>query len=150
MVGQLAIETSPYIPAEGARVVAAPDGALAAIVEPQRIVVVELTSAAPVSELGLDSAPEDTDVAWVGPPSRLLVLVRGPSHSTVHLVDPAPAGPQWVAQIRIEASMQIRTTVGPYALAVGARNAAVLTAGDAGITPYQFPARGMPGAAGAA
>jgi hypothetical protein len=142
---------SAYLAAEGSRLAVAADGALAAVIEPRRVVIVELASAAPIAEVGLDGAAEDTDVAWVGPPSRLLVVARGASHSSVHLIDPLGAGgPQQVAQIRIEASMRIRAAVGPYALAIGARSAAVLVAGDAQVTPYQFPARGLPTVAGAA
>jgi hypothetical protein len=151
VVGQLANETSTYLAAEGSRLVAAADGTLAAVVEPRRVVIVELSRAAPVAEVGLPAAAEDTDVAWVGSPPRLLVLARGAAHSAVHLIDPLGAGgPQQLAQIRIEAAMRIRATVGPYALAISARSAAVLMAGEAQITPYQFPARGLPIAAGAA
>jgi hypothetical protein len=158
VVGQLANEPpkplaaeGSYLAAEGSRLVAAADGTLAAIVEPRRVVIVELSRAAPVAEVVLDAEPEDTDVAWVGPPSRLLVVTRGTSHSTVHLIDPlADGGPQPLAQIRIEAAMRLRATVGPYALAVSGRSTAVLMAGEAQVTPYQFPARGLPTAAGAA
>jgi hypothetical protein len=153
VVGQLVNEPAVYLVPEGARLVAAPDGALAAIVEPRpaRIVVVELAGGVPVAELGLEGAAEDTDVVWVGPPTRLLVVTRGAQHSTVHLVDPlGPAGPAPLAQIRIEAAMRLRAAVGPYALAISARSAAVLMAGEAQITPYQFPARGLPSVAGAA
>jgi ATPase family associated with various cellular activities (AAA) len=165
VVGQLANEPAQSLAAEGApaaadgaylavpgsRLVASADGTLAAVIEPRRVVIVELSRAAPVAEVGLEAAPEDTDVAWVGPPSRLLVVTRGEAHSTVHLIDPiAAGGPQPIAQIRIEAAMRLRATVGPYALAVSARSAAVLMAGEAQVTPYQFPARGLPTVAGAA
>ena len=46
--------------------------------------------------------------------------------------------------------MRLFASVGAHALAVGCAGAAVLTASDAHLTPYQFPARAMPIAAGAA
>ena len=57
------------------------------------------------------------------------------------------------AEIQIEGTMRIAATVGPHALVIGAGSAAstaVLTAGEAILTPYQFPGRALPAAAGAA
>jgi len=76
------------------------------------------------------------------------VLSRYAAHSTVHLLD--PYGPRTIAEIRLEAPMRLFASVGAHALAVGALGAAVLTAGDNNLTLYQFPARSVPIAAGAA
>jgi hypothetical protein len=46
--------------------------------------------------------------------------------------------------------MRLGATVGPHALVIGPTSTAVLTAGEAHLTPYQFPSRAVPTAAGAA
>jgi hypothetical protein len=134
------------VPGERARVVVAPDGSLAAIVEPLRIVVIELPACAERAEIGVDPEAGATEVAWVG--TRLVVLSRFAAHSTVHLID--PAGPATLAEIRLEAPMKLVAAVGAHALAVGSLGAAIIAAGDAHLTPYQFPARAVPVTAGAA
>lgn len=134
------------MPGERARVVVAPDGSLAAIVEPLRIVVIELPACAERAEIGVDPEAGASDVAWVG--TRLVVLSRFAAHSTVHLID--PAGPATLAEIRLEAPMKLAATVGAHVLAVGSLGAAIIAAGDAHLTPYQFPARTVPVTAGAA
>ncbi|MBC7974002.1 MAG: hypothetical protein H7138_03385, partial [Myxococcales bacterium] len=131
--------------------VASPDGGCAAIVEAQRVVVVDLPNATTIAELGVATAVEATDVAWVGARPRLLVLSRYATHSTVHLID--LDGPRVRAEIQIERAMRIGATLGAYALLIGAGragNAAVLTAGDAQLSAYVFPSRESPTAVGAA
>ena len=131
--------------------VTSPDGAYAAIVETSRVVVVELAHATTVAEVGVATALEQTDVAWIGTPPRLLILSRRATNSTVHLID--VDGPRVRAEIQIEGMMRIGATVGAHALVIGSGSggsSAVLTAGDAHLTPYQFPGRSLPSAAGAA
>ena len=121
---------------------------MAAIHEPTRIVVIELPGCAPFAEVGIDPDAGASEVVWVGAPPRLAVLSRYAAHSTVHLLD--PYGPRTIAEIRLEAPMKLAAAVGTHALAVGSLGAAVLTASDSHLTPYQFPARTVPVAAGAA
>ena len=147
-VRRIASETASHVAAERCWIAASPDGAHAAVVEPGRIVVVELEHATPVAEVGVATALDHTDVAWIGAPPRLLVLSRHATHSTVHLID--LDGPRARAEIQIEGTMRIGATVGSHALVIGASSTAVLTAGDAHLTPYQFPGRSVPIAAGAA
>jgi hypothetical protein len=137
-----------FAPAERPRIAIAFDGSLAAIAERSRIVVVTLPDGAVLAEIGADPGASATELGWVGPPARLIVLSRHAGHSTVHLVD--PYGPRSLAEIRLESPMRLFATVGPHALAAGAQGAAVLTAGEAHLVPYQFPARGIPLSAGAA
>ena len=59
-------------------------------------------------------------------------------------------GPRVRAELRIDGAVRLGATVGAHALVFGATTTAVLTAGDAHLTPYQFPGRGAPMAAGAA
>lgn len=137
-----------FAPDARPHVAVAADGTLAAIQEPTRINVVEVPSCAAFAELGTDPDAEACEVAWVGTPPRLLVLSRYAAHSTVHLVD--PFGPRTVAEIRLESPMRLYASVGGFALAIGTQGAAVLAATDRALTPYQFPARTVPVAAGAA
>ncbi|HEY1556148.1 MAG TPA: hypothetical protein VGF94_15020 [Kofleriaceae bacterium] len=148
MAVRSASSTAAFSPAACPRLAVASDGTLAAVHEPDRVAVLELPGAAPFAEVGIDPEAAASDVAWVGAPPRLLVLSRYAAHSTVHLVD--PYGPRTIAEIRLEAPMKLCATVGTHALAVGALGAAVLTASDTHLTPYQFPARAVPVAAGAA
>ncbi|HSK03792.1 MAG TPA: hypothetical protein VK932_21210, partial [Kofleriaceae bacterium] len=141
-------ELPRFAPAERPRIAIAFDGSLAAITERSRIVVVTLPGGAGLAEIGVDPGASATELGWVGPRARLVVLSRHAGHSTVHLVD--PYGPRSLAEIRLESPMRLFATVGPHALAAGGQGAAVLTAGEAHLVPYQFPARGIPLAAGAA
>ncbi|HET7504622.1 MAG TPA: AAA family ATPase [Kofleriaceae bacterium] len=140
--------TASHVAAERCSIVASPDGSHAAIVEPGRIVVVELEHGAQVAEVGVATTPEHTDVAWIGAPPRLLVLSRRATHSTVHLID--LDGPRARAEIQIEGMMRIGATVGAHALVIGTSSTAVLTAGEAHLTPYQFLSRSVPSTAGVA
>jgi hypothetical protein len=146
VVARHAGAAASFVPAEKPRIAVAYDGTLAAIHEPTRVVVVELPGCTPIAEVGVDPESGASDVAWVG--TRLAVLSRYAAHSTVHLLD--PHGPRTIAEIRLEAPMKLAAAVGAHALAVGALGAAVLTATDTHLTPYQFPARTVPIAAGAA
>jgi hypothetical protein len=146
-VGPLA-EIASHVAAERGWLIASPDGSCAAVVEPGRIVIVELRHGAQIAEIGAAAALEHTDVAWIGPLPRLLVLSRRGTHSTVHLID--IEGPRVRVEIQIEGTMRIGAAVGAQALVIGASSVAVLSASDAHLTPYQFPGRSLPSAAGVA
>ncbi|CAN5688877.1 hypothetical protein BH11MYX1_BH11MYX1_19870 [soil metagenome] len=148
MVARSATATAGFVPAQTPRIAIASDGTMAAIHEPSRITVLALPDCSAIAEVGVDPEAGSSEVAWVGSPPRLAVLSRYAAHSTVHLLD--PHGPRTIAEIRLEAPMRLMASVGAHALAVGALGAAVLTAGDAHLTPYQFPARTVPTRAGAA
>ena len=137
-----------FTPIDRPRVAITGDGTLAVIAETTRAVLVELPGGAAFAEVGIDPEAGASEFAWVGAPPRLLVLSRYAAHSTVHLID--PHGPRTIAEIRLEAPMKLFASVGAHALAVGTLGAAVLTASDTHLTPYQFPARTIPVSAGAA
>ena len=111
------------------------------------MVIVDLPAGNVVSEIGVDRTAE-LEVAWVGAPARLLVLSRFETHTTVHLLD--PQGPVSIAEIQLASPVTLYGSVGAHALVIGAQGAAILTAGDSYLTPYQFPARAKPSVAGAA
>lgn len=126
----------------------AADGSVAAVHDGAKIVVTEVPSCAAFAELALDADAAASELAWVGTPPRLLVLSRYAAHTIVHLVD--PFGPRQIAELRLEAPMHLASAVGNHALALGGSSAAILTANERGLTPYQFPARAIPATAGAA
>ncbi len=136
------------MPAQAPRISVASDGTLAAIHEPTRITVLALPSCTAIAEVGVDPEAGASEVVWLGSPPRLAVLSRFAAHSTVHLLD--PRGPRTIAEIRLESPIRLMASVGIHALALGALGAAVLTASDTHLTPYQFPARAVPTKGGAA
>lgn len=136
-----------FTPKDRPRVAIAGDGSLAVVGDGARAVIIDLPGCAAFAEVGID-AEAASELAWVGSRPRLLVLSRYAAHTTVHLID--PHGPRTIAEIRLEAPMKLVASVGSYALAVGLVGAAVLSATDTHLTPYQFPARAMPTTAGAA
>jgi hypothetical protein len=149
MVAPPASQPGRFSPVDPPVVAIASDGTLAAIHEASRVTILEIPSGAAFAEIGVDPAAMVTDVAWVGSTPRLLVLSRYPAYSTAHLLD--PYGPRTIAEIRLESPMRLFATVGAYALVVGTLGgAAVLGATETHLTPYQFPARTTPVAAGAA
>ena len=136
------------VPVEAPRVAVAADGTLAAIHEPSRVTIVELPGGVAFAEIGVDPDALASEVAWVGAPPRILVSSRYVAHTTVHLLD--PQGPRTIAEIRLEAPMQLFTSVGSTALVIGPASAAVLSAGESHLTWSQVPARSVPVTAGAA
>ena len=144
---------STYAPREPPALVVTADGALAAVHEAGRITLIDLPSAAPFAEIGVDPDAVASELGWLGAGApRLLVLSRYAGHSTAHLLD--PHGPRTIAEIRLEAPVRLCATVGSHALVVGTGGAvggpAVLGATETHLTPYQFPSRAIPLAAGAA
>ncbi|MEO8702470.1 MAG: hypothetical protein ABI867_20670 [Kofleriaceae bacterium] len=137
-----------FSPAATPIIAVAGDGAFAAIVEPGRVVVVDLPSGTPHAEVGLDASAVASDVGWLG--SRLLVLARHAGHSRAHLIDVRGEAPRSIAEIRLETAMRLVATIGNHALIVGGTGSAVLTALEAALQPYQFMSRVQPTAAGAA
>ena len=148
MVARSASRAGGFAPIEQPRVSVSGDGSLAAIHESSRVTILEIPSGAAFAEIGVDPDALASEVAWVGAPPRLLVLARYAAHSTVHLLD--PHGPRSIAEIRLESPMRLFATVGASALVGGSLGAAVLAASESHLTPYQFPTRTVPVAAGAA
>jgi ATPase family protein associated with various cellular activities (AAA) len=128
------------------RVIAAADGGLAAVIDGAALAVIDLESGAQLTRLALPHV--DAEVAWLGAPPRLLVLERDSGFQTARIYDPHTLEPG--GEVRIEASMRLLASNGPYALFAGARGASVLQAGAMQLRQYQFPTRTLPGVAGAA
>ncbi|MDQ3369024.1 MAG: hypothetical protein M3680_26675, partial [Myxococcota bacterium] len=154
MIARTVSGAPTYVPGEGSRLTVAPDGSMAAIVEPARIVLVDLPGGAPFVDLDGDRSATGMEVAWIGTPPRLLVLARFADHTRVALVDPhqahGPQGPVMVAELRLEALMSLGASAGSRALATGARGAIVLAATPTHLTQAALPIRTRPLASGAA
>ncbi|TMQ12345.1 MAG: hypothetical protein E6J90_31770 [Deltaproteobacteria bacterium] len=148
MVAHPASRLGGFTPVEPPRVAVAADGSVALVHEPSRVTILEIPSGAAFAEIGVDPEAAASEVAWLGSPQRLLVLSRYAAHSTAHLLD--PYGPRTISEIRLESPMRLYATVGTAGLVVGSLGAAVLVAGESHLTPYQFPTRAVPLAAGAA
>ncbi len=141
--------TSPrFSPGERPRAAIAADGTLAAIIESQRVVVLELPGGEPFAEVGVDPVATTNQVAWVGVPPRLLVLSRYAEHARVHLVD--PHGPRALADLRIETPMRLAATCGAHALLVSPQSALIVTAADSHLVSVPYPSRVVPSHAGTA
>ncbi|MGE0398674.1 MAG: hypothetical protein AB7T06_18350 [Kofleriaceae bacterium] len=141
--------TSPrFSPGERPRAAIAADGTLAAIIESQRVVVLELPGGEPFAEVGVDPVATTNEVAWVGVPPRLLVLSRYAEHARVHLVD--PHGPRALADLRIETPMRLAATCGAHALLVSPQSALIVTAADSHLVSVPYPSRVVPSHAGTA
>jgi hypothetical protein len=141
--------TAPrFSPVERPRAAIATDGTLAAIVESQRVVVLELPGGEPFAEVGVDPAAIANEVAWVGAPPRLCVLSRYTEHSRIHLVD--PHGPRALADLRLETPMRLAATCGAHALLVSPQSAVIITATDDLLVSVPYPARAVPAIAGVA
>jgi hypothetical protein len=109
--------------------------------------VIRVADGEVVCELAL--AAGEVDVAWFG--ARLVVIATAESTTSVTLVDPlAPADRRKLAEIRLETAMRFGAATGPHALLLGTRAAAILTASDSHVAPYQFLARNLPTVVGAA
>ena len=137
-----------FAPEDRPRIAVASDGTMAAIQESNRAVVVDVPGCAAFSELALDAEAKSCELGWVGTPPRLIVLSRYAERTTAQLID--PFGSRTIATLDVEAPARLVSVVGPHALAIGPHGAWVLTATDAELSTYPFPARGMPIAAGAA
>jgi hypothetical protein len=90
----------------------------------------------------------DADVAWLGTSHRLLIVAPVETHTDVKLVNPADGSR--LAEIRVETEMRLAAANGTHALLLGARTAAMLSGGEASVTPYQFLARTLPTVVGVA
>jgi hypothetical protein len=148
MVVRAASQPDGYVPSARPSIAVAGDGTLVAIREAGRITIAELPSARAFAEIRIDPDAVESDVGWLGSPPRLLVISRYAQTSVAHLLD--PRGPHTLAELQLESAVRLLAVVGGSALVVGSAHAGVLTAGDAQLSPYPFPSRRIPLAAGAA
>jgi len=141
---------APSIEAPGVvRVKTSEDGMYAAVVEPDRIIVLELPELTLAAEIGIDGDARTNDVAWVGTPARLLVLNRSGAANRLYVVD--PRGPTKLGEIELRAPMAIRAASGAFALLAGdlPSAAAIVDVERRDLVAQQLPTRDVIRAAGA-
>ena len=143
--------SAPYVAGDSPRVIVAGDARFAAVIERGRVVVVELAGATPIAEYAIAA---DAQLAWLGVPSRLLVISRGPGYQTAELIDPAPVPGELDAvaegETRVEATARIAATTDQHALLVGARGAMLVHVTGAKLVLSQFHTLKLPTLAGPA
>lgn len=129
--------------------VAAGDHPLVAIVEPERVVVVEMPHGVAIAAIDLRREAEGVDVVWLGQPARLLVVSRLPDCTQVQLLEISHTGAVRICtEKRIEAARRLLAVNGGYALLAGSASAEILTRTEDTIAIHALAMRSAPGAAG--
>lgn len=137
---------APYVSVAG-------DGRFAAVVERGRASVVRIPDGTLAGEYALASGAQ---VAWLGAPSRLLVISPGPGYQTAQLIDPAPAprelldDPVPEDETRVEATARLAATAEDYALLLGAQGATLVQALGMKLGLSRFLTLTVPSVAGTA
>ncbi len=109
----------------------APDGSLVAVVEPRRVVIVELPSIQALLEIDLDAGSRDAQVAWLRGAERLLVLTTAGGQSRFALVDPRTG--RCIREQQLGGELTIRATCGDRVVATRDTETIVIDATDAAI-----------------
>lgn len=131
------------VPAIGMRLIVAPDGTAAALIEGDRLRIVRLPDAATLAEL---PATLGTEVAWVG--ARMLALEPSGTVSVLSLIDPAAA--TTIASLQLDGELRLEAAVGSHALLVGHGRAVMVAVNEMRLLSYPMPLRGSPSCGGAA
>jgi hypothetical protein len=127
---------------------AAPDGGAVAVVERERIAVVDPASLDLRAEIGADPAAEGCDVAWAGRPSRLVVVQRYRGHAVVHLIDVA-GDPRKLGEGEIDQPVHALATGLHHALLGSDRGALVVGSVGDKLAIGRFQSVATPTCAGA-
>lgn len=114
-----------------------------ALVEQDRVVVLEMPELVARAEIGTSS--DSQDVAFVGK-DRLAVLVRGGDQSTLYVVD--PAGPTKLGEVTFRGATRIAAVAGDHVLAIGAGGAVIVDVSQPEPVATPLPIRGAVTAAG--
>ncbi|HEU4614436.1 MAG TPA: hypothetical protein VFS15_20210, partial [Kofleriaceae bacterium] len=139
------VKDAPYV-------IVAGDGRFAAVVDRGRIAVLQLPDGTLAGEYAIASGAQ---VAWLGSPSRLLVISPGPGYQTAQLIDPDPVPnelgePMPEDETRVEATARLAATVDDHALLLGAQGATLLQALGMKLAPSRFLTLTVPSVAGTA
>ncbi len=110
------------------------------LVEPGRVLLVELPSLAPSSELGIAGDLGDHDVTFVGATGKLAVLSRSQGRAVLHVVD--PAGPTKLGEVQFRNAARILAVAGPYILTASGNVTAVVDVGAPDLIAIPLPTRG--------
>jgi hypothetical protein len=125
--------------------VVAGDSTQIAMIEEDRVTVIDLATMRARAEIGLPGAIEDTDVALAGVPSRLVVVTRSPTETRLFVVD--PSGPEKIGEATTRPNMRLGAVTQDYVLLIGATTALV-DLRNLDRPPSTLPVRGAVTAAG--
>lgn len=139
------VKDAPYV-------IVAGDGRFAAVVDRGRIAVLQISDGTLAGEYAIANGAQ---VAWLGSPSRLLVISPGPGYQTAQLIDPDPTPselgePVPEDETRVEATSRLAATVDDYALLLGAQGATLLQALGMKLALSRFLTLTVPSVAGTA
>lgn len=110
------------------------------LIEPGRVVLVEVPSLAAMSELGIAGDLADNDVHFVGDMGRLAVMSRSAGRAVMHLVD--PEGPTKVGEVQFRNSARIVAVAGNFVLTVAGNVTAVVDITQRELAAIPLPTRG--------
>lgn len=130
------------------RVLVAGDGRFAAVIEPPCARVVRLSDGETIAVYALAAGSQ---VAWLGTPSRLLVISPETGYQAARLLGPElPDAEPGDGEGRVESTMRLVATTDTHALFVGARGVMLLHATGTKLTPSRFLTLKLPTVAGSA
>ena len=121
------------------RLLIAPDGSLLARVVGDHIDLINGATLTADSEVGIDPAATDSDVALCGAPLRLVVIARHDGTTRIHAVD--PRGPTATGELTIKATMRLVATAGDHLWLAGPSGSAVLDVVRKELVLWPLPLR---------
>ncbi|MCW5801195.1 MAG: hypothetical protein KIT31_02185 [Deltaproteobacteria bacterium] len=116
-------------------------GTSVALVQPGCVLVLDVPSLEPKTELGIPGDSDDTDVAFIDATGRLAVLGRAPTSTTLHVVD--PIGPTILGKLDLRAGARMPAVSGDHALVIAGTTVSVVDATAADVTATAIPVRGQ-------
>jgi hypothetical protein len=128
------------------RLVVSGDGTFAALVEPERVILVRLPALTIESEVGIKGDAVANHVAFTGSPPRLVLLSQVTTQGCLYLID--PVGPRKLGELRFATSMRIAATSGNHVLVASQTTTAVVDTSKPELAVSQLGSR-VTGAAGA-
>lgn len=130
------------------RVLVSGDGRFAVVIEPASARVVRLVDGDTIAVYAL---ADGAQVAWLGTPSRLVVISPGPGYQAAQLIDPElPEAEPGDGEGRVESTMRLAAMTDTHALFVGASGVMLLHATGTKLTPSRFLTLKLPTVAGSA
>lgn len=126
---------------EGVRILADATGQRVALVEPGRVLLLDLPGFVAAAELGIAGELEDHDVSFVGEAGRLAVMTRSGGRAVLHLVD--PAGPTKLGEVQFRTTARLLASAGNYVLTIAGNVAAVTDVSAPAPVAIPLPTRGV-------
>lgn len=123
------------------RLVVSGDGSFAALVEPERVILIRLPALTIESELGVKGDAGANHVAFTGSPSRLILLSNIHTQSCLYVID--PVGPKKLGELRFATPMRIAAASGNHVLVASQTTTAVVDTSKSELVVLQLGSRGI-------